>query len=271
VAGFAWDDSEVLLPHDDQGTGPVILLLHAGVADRRMWSEQLKPLAAAGYRVVALDLPGFGEAPMAVEQDAPWLDVLETLDWLGVERAAVVGNSFGGLVAQRIAVLAPSRLWALALVSSPDDALDPSPRLRAVWEAEEAALEMEDFDSAVQIMVEAWTLPEASARLRLRVARMQRRAYELGAQDGETPEGPDPLERDPGALARLELPTLIARGEHDMSDFHASAERLAATIPGARSTVIPGAGHLAPMERPKAFREELVGFLEQAQAEEIPT
>lgn len=261
----------MVLPHDDQGAGPVILLLHAGVADRRMWSEQLKPLVVAGYRVIALDLPGFGEAPMAVEQDAPWLDVLETLDWLGVKRVALVGNSFGGLVAQRIAVLAPARLWALVLVSSPDDALDPSPRLRAAWEAEEAALEMEDLDSAVQSVIETWTLPAASARLRLRVARMKRRAYELQAQDGQTPEGPDPLERDPGALARLELPTLVTCGEHEMSDFQEAAERLAATIPGARSTVIAGAGHLAPIERPKAFRDALLGFLEQARADEVPT
>jgi pimeloyl-ACP methyl ester carboxylesterase len=261
----------VVLPHDDQGTGPVILLLHAGVADRRMWSEQLRPLALAGYRVIALDLPGFGEAPMAVEQDSPWLDVLETLDWLGVEAAAVVGNSFGGFVAQRIAVLAPTRLWALALISSPDDALDPSPPLRAAWEAEEAALEMEDLDAAVQTVIETWTLPGASARLRLRVARMQRRAYVLQTQDGQTPEGPDPLERDPGALSRLELPTLVTCGELEMDDFKEAAARLAATIPGARSAVTAGAGHLAPMERPKAFRDELLGFLGRARAEEIPT
>lgn len=260
----------MVLPHDDLGTGPVILLLHAGVADRRMWSEQLKPMAGAGYRVIAVDMPGFGEAPMPVEEDAPWVDVLETLDWLGVERTALVGNSFGGLVAQRVAAIAPARLWALALVSSPDDALEPSPQLRAVWEAEEAALEMEDFDSAVQIVVEAWTLPEASARLRLKVAKMQRRALELQAQDGHVPEGPDPLERDPGALGRLKLPTLITCGELEMSDFHEAAGRLAGTIPGAMSVVIEGAGHLAPMERPKAFREELLAFLDQARDAALP-
>jgi pimeloyl-ACP methyl ester carboxylesterase len=258
----------VVLPHDDLGAGPAVLLLHAGVVDRRMWAEQLKPLSDAGYRVIAPDLPGYGEAPLAVEEDAPWVDVLETLDWLGVERVALVGNSFGGVVAQRIAALAPARLWALALVSSPDDALfdevGPSPRLREAWTAEEAALEIEDLDRAVEIMVEAWTLPEAPARLRLSVAKMQRRAYELRAQDGVTPEGPDPLERDPGALARLELPTLLAWGEHDMSDFKGSSERLAATIPGARSSVIADAGHLAPMERPKAFSELLLGFLDAA-------
>ncbi len=52
-----------LLPHDELGSGPALVLLHAGIADRRMWSEHLAPLAEAGYRAIAIDLPGFGEAP----------------------------------------------------------------------------------------------------------------------------------------------------------------------------------------------------------------
>jgi len=249
----------------------VVLLLHAGVADRRMWAEQLKPISSAGYRVIAVDLPGFGEAPMPAEQDAPWFDVLETLDWLGVERFALVGNSLGGRVAQRIAVLAPGRLWALALVSSPDEQMTPSPALKAAWDAENAALELEDIDSAVESVIEAWTLPDAPARLRLRVAAMQRRAFELQIQDGEIPEGPDPLEREPAALQRLALPVLLAYGEREFADFGEAAERLAATIAGSRKAVVAGAGHLAPMERPEAFREMLLGFLEQCRSADGPT
>ncbi len=251
----------MILAHDDRGTGPSVVLLHAGIVDRRMWAEQLKPLADGGFRAIALDLPGFGEAPMPLVEDAPWNDVIETLDWLGVERFALVGNSIGGWFAQRVAVLVPERLWALVLISSPDDEMEPSPELKAAGEAEQAALELEDLDGAVQAVVEAWTLPDAPARLRMRVAQMQRRAFELQAQDGQTPEGPDPLESDPGALARLELPVLVAYGERDMSDFAAAGRRLAASIDGARLEVIAGAGHLAPMERPKPLSELLLGFL----------
>jgi pimeloyl-ACP methyl ester carboxylesterase len=69
----------VLLPHDDVGAGSAVVLLHAGIADRTMWAEHLRPIADAGCRVVAMDLPGFGEAPPAREDDA-WSDVLETMD-----------------------------------------------------------------------------------------------------------------------------------------------------------------------------------------------
>jgi 3-oxoadipate enol-lactonase len=101
-----------MLPHDEAGSGPVLLLLHAGIADRTMWAEHLEPLAAAGYRAIAVDLPGFGEAPVAPGEQAPWADVLETMDALAIDRAALVGNSFGGAVALRIAAVAPLRVSA---------------------------------------------------------------------------------------------------------------------------------------------------------------
>src|SRR5438270_6852084 len=93
-----------------QGRGPEVVLLHAGVADRSMWSEQLEGLAASGYRVVAPDPPGFGSAPIG---DEPWCDVLATMDAHGIERAWLVGNSWGAAVALRAAVVAPGRVASL--------------------------------------------------------------------------------------------------------------------------------------------------------------
>jgi pimeloyl-ACP methyl ester carboxylesterase len=249
------------LPFDEAGDGPPVVLLHAGVADRSMWAEHLQPLAAAGFRVLAMDLPGFGEAPAASIEDAPWLDVLETMDAAGIARATLVGNSFGGAVAQRVAVLAPERVAALVLISSPAEGIEPSPELDAVWEAEESALGRGDIDAAVRVVVEAWTLPDATQKLRDRVAAMQRRALQLQADGGEVPEAADPVEEEPGALARIGAPALVAVGEHDKPDFHLAAEALAGTLPNARLTVLPGAGHLAPLERPEEFRELLLSFL----------
>jgi pimeloyl-ACP methyl ester carboxylesterase len=243
----------VELPHDQVGTGPAVVLLHAGVADRTMWAEHLRPLADAGHRVVAMDLPGFGEAPEPPLL-APWADVIETMDALGVERATLVGNSFGAAVALRVAAVAPERVAALVLVSVPPREWDPSPQLQAAWDAEEAALEREDLEGAVAAVVDAWTLPGAPAQLRSRVAAMQRRALETQMAAGEPEEAPDPLEG-----RRLEpVPAVVVVGEHDMPDFHAAAEEWAAELPDARRVTIAGAGHLAPLEQPEAFRELLV-------------
>jgi pimeloyl-ACP methyl ester carboxylesterase len=250
----------VALPHDERGHGDAIVLIHAGIADRRMWAEHLEPLAAAGYRVIAVDLPGFGDAPPSTTP--PWLAVLATLDAAGVERAVLIGNSFGGGVALRAAVVAPERVSALVLVSALAPGLEPSAQLQSAWEEEEAAFESDGIDAAVRAVVKAWTLPDATPELRERIATMQRRAYELDEPDLPAPV--DPLDQDPAALQGLTMPTLILYGEHDMPDFRDGAARLADQISGSRQAVLDGAGHLAPLETPRSFREHLLGFLTDA-------
>jgi pimeloyl-ACP methyl ester carboxylesterase len=251
----------MVLPRDEAGSGPAVVLLHAGVADRSMWAEHLQPLAAAGRRVLAPDLPGFGEAPAPAVQ-APWQDVLETMSAAGVAEAVLVGNSFGAAVALRVAAVAPERVPALVLVSSPPEDGEPSPALAEAWEAEEAALEAGDIEAAVDAVVSAWTLPEAPSALRERVAAMQRRAFEL--QAGAEPEpAEDPLEADAGALSACRAPALVAVGEHDMPDFHQAAQELERGLGDCRGRVtIARAGHLAPLEAPEEFRELVLGFLE---------
>ncbi len=249
------------LPCDVRGTGRPLILLHAGIADRTMWSEHLQPLAERGFRVVAMDMPGFGEAPVSSTEDAPWREVLATMDALGIERAALVGNSFGGMVAQRVAALEPERVEALVLISSGASGIEPSQQLEDAWEAEESALADGDVEAAVQAVVKAWTLPDASQELRERIAVMQRRAFAQGEGQEDRPEGEDPLEDDLEALSHLDAPALILVGEHDMSDFHLAADALTEALPNARRVTMAGAGHLAPLEQPHEFPELLLSFL----------
>ncbi|MGZ4218167.1 MAG: alpha/beta fold hydrolase [Solirubrobacteraceae bacterium] len=250
-----------MLPYSEAGEGEAVLLIHAGIADRSMWDEHLGWLAQAGFRAVAVDLPGFGEAPAQPGPHADWEDVLRTLRDLGIERAAIVGNSFGAAIALRVAALAPAAVTAMALISPPAPGLEPSPQLQAAWEAEEAALEAGDVDAAVKAVVDAWTLPDAPDALRRRVAAMQRRAFELQLACPDAEEAPDPVEEHPEALERLAVRTLTAAGEHDMRDFRDGAQQLARLLPDARYVTIGGAGHLAPLEAPEAFEELLREFL----------
>lgn len=250
------------LPHTEAGEGAPLLLLHAGIADRTMWDEHLEPLAAAGYRVVAVDLPGFGEAAAGPGPVAHWLDVLATMDALGMGGATIAGNSFGGAVALRVAATAPQRVDSLVLVSAPAvPEPDPSPQLLAVWEAEEAAIEAGDVERAVEAVVSAWVGPRAGDEVRERIAAMQRRNYESRASEGETAWAPDPLEEDPARLAAIECPVLVAAGEDDMPDFKNAVAELAAGLARAEATMIPGCGHLAPLEAPGEFRRLVVDLL----------
>jgi pimeloyl-ACP methyl ester carboxylesterase len=249
------------LPHDEAGQGPAVILVHAGIADRRMWSDHIEPLAAAGLRVVALDLPGFGEAPVAEGEDAPWKDVLATLDALGIERATLVGNSFGGAVALRVAAVAPERVEAIALISAPVPGVEPSEQLQAAWAAEEDALESEDLDGAVGAVLEHWLPADAPPALRSRIAEMQRATFELQLAAEEAPEAEDPLEEDLAPLEGSPIRALLIVGEGDKPDFHAGAELLARTLPDARQEVLAGVAHLAPLEAPEEFRALLLEFV----------
>jgi 3-oxoadipate enol-lactonase len=250
-----------VLPHDDRGSGEAVLLLHAGVADRSMWHEHLDWLAETGYRGIAVDLPGFGDAALSAGPLAPWEDVLQTLKELDVPRAVLVGNSFGAAVALRVAAVAPVAVSALMLVSPPPLTLEPSPTLRAAWDAENAALERGDIEAAVAAVVDAWLQPDAPVALRERVASMQRRAVELQIADPDPEEAPDPLDSRPRALEDLRIPVLSVAGDTDMPDFKIGAQEIADRVPHGRCDVIQGAGHLAPLEAPDEFRTLLLGLL----------
>ena len=247
-------------PVEHAGQGPAVLLVHAGIADRRMWRSSLPWLAAQGRQAIAPDLPGFGDHLPSAHPPAPWDYLAEVLDEHGIDRAVVVGCSFGGAVALRLAVTAPERVRGLAVISAPAPGLEPSSRLQAAWAAEEEAMERGDIDAAVEAVLAAWLAPDAPAELRDLVASMQRRAFELDPE-GTMPPPPDPLEDRPELLRGVELPALIAAGEHDMPDFLWSAEQLAQQLPQASHHVIPGAGHLAALETPEAFRGLLGDFL----------
>lgn len=255
----------MVLPYDEAGSGPALVLLHAGVADRRMWREQLGPLAAAGYRVVAVDLPGFGDAPPPGSREGPWADVVETMDALQIDRAAIVGVSNGAWVAQRIAHDHPERVAALALVSSAAPGHEFSAELAAADAREVDALEDGDLDGAVQAVLESWTLA-GMPEVRERVAEMQRRAFELQALDDSDEDAEeDEYGSDPAALARITAPTLVVDGELDWEDFAACGEVLETNIPDVRRVRIAAAGHLPPMEQPEAFRIALLEFLADTQ------
>ncbi len=251
-----------MLPHDMQGSGPAVVLLHAGIADRRMWAALLPELATHGYRAVALDLPGFGEdaAPPSGPQ-APWNDVFATLDVLGIESAALIGCSYGGAVALRVAALHRGRFWGLVLASAPAPGMEPSPELAERWAAEERALDVGDFETATAAVVEAWTLPGAPAAIRDHVAAAQRRAFELQDAASNVSDVADPLGDDPDRLTGIDVPSLVIEGELDLVDFREGGKLLARLLPEAELLTLKGAGHLAPLEQPDAFSGATLAFL----------
>jgi pimeloyl-ACP methyl ester carboxylesterase len=253
----------VILSHDDAGSGHPVLLLHSGVTDRRMW-DALVPALSHTFRVIRPDLRGFGDSPQPGEEYADADDLDALLGSLGVERAAVVGSSYGGRVAMELATAHPGRVSSLVLLCPAYRGLEPSdedsPALEAFGAEEDRLLEAGDLEAAVALNVQTWLGPDAGPEVRELVTTMQRRAFEvqLAADEQDPPPSTRRIEVDPTTLA---VDTLVVSGGHDLGHFRAIARHLGEQIPGAEWVELDWAGHLPSLERPDAVLALLLDVL----------
>jgi 3-oxoadipate enol-lactonase len=245
----------VLISHDVQGSGSAVLLLHAGVADRRMWEPQLEDLAQR-HRVVRVDLRGFGDTPLPSEPYDHVTDLVAVLDEVGVDRASVVGASFGGLVAQELALRRPERVEQLLLACPASALLEPDDELQAFWSREKELLDQGDLDAATALNVDTWCGPEASPAARDLVSVMQRRAFEL-----QTDRDDLEVEGQLGDPSMIQAPVLVVSGHHDLAAFRRSADALAGVLPRGDLRTLSWAGHLPTLERPDEAGRLVIDFL----------
>jgi 3-oxoadipate enol-lactonase len=236
-----------------------VVLLHAGVADRRMW-DPLWPDLTADRDVIRLDMRGYGDSAARPRGAlSPVDDVLDTLTELDIDRCHLVGASFGAGVAVEVALTRPEAVLSLLLIAPGGSLLpDVTPDLRAFIEAERSALARGDLDAAVEANVTWWVDgPHRDAGAVDRevgdlVRLMQRRAFEVTADWDDVEE----IELDPPALDRLaeiRVPTLQLVGALDLEAVHEAARRVADGIAGSRRVDWPDVAHLPTMERPDDF------------------
>ncbi|WBB82513.1 alpha/beta hydrolase [Micromonospora sp. WMMD882] len=254
------------LGYDDTGDGTPVVLLHAGIADRRMWRAQTAALAAR-HRVVALDLRGYGESELPPTPFAHHVDVVGLLDALGIARAALVGCSFGGAVAIDTALAYPERVDALALLGAAVTGHEWSDETNDIWESLVGDVDPADHRASAAAEVRFWVVgprrrPEDVDPELLRSAQeWDERALATEAALSAV----DVAVLDPpaaGRLAELRMPVLVTAGALDLPDISRLADLIAATAPGAvRLPDVPDAAHLLPVERPDPVNAALLDFL----------
>ncbi len=248
-----------------------LLLVHAGVADRRMWDPVWDRLTE-GRDVLRVDLRGFGESTDRPARLAPHEDVLDVLAAQGIERAHVVGASFGAGVAVEATLTGPDRVASLLLVT-PGGALIPemTAQLRSFADAENSAMDAGDLDAAVEANLRTWVdgpdqpADRVDPAVRGLVAAMQRRAFELTDDWDDVEE----VELDPPALERLEeidVPTLVLSGTLDVDAIDQAATAVLTGVTGARQVVWPDVAHLPSMERPDDFVTLLLDWVAEAES-----
>lgn len=259
--------------YEVDGEGHPLLLIHAGVADSRMWDDQFADFAAH-YRTIRFDMQGFGQTVMSPDTLCSHEDVRGLLDCLDIKRAHIVGISFGGLVALDFALAHPDRVSALVLGAPSVSGVVPSERIREFWAAEEDALEQGDLDGAVELNLRLWVdgphraPAQVNPDVRARVATMQRQAFQI-----PEPDDIEEVDLEPPAIERLSdvaVPTLVVVGSLDLEEKVSLAQAIVDAMPDARHQRIENVAHMLTMEQPERFRDIVLAFLAEID-EGLPT
>lgn len=234
-------------------SGPPVLLLHAAGATHRSWPEAIRALP--GRRVLALDLPGHGDAapPAAGSIGAMAEAVVALLDALAIPRAVMAGHSMGGAVALALALDAPARVAGLVLVGT-------GARLRVSRAILDACT---DPARAAEVAdtVASFSFGGGSPEGREEMAReMAGQAPGVVAADFAACDAFDVVER----LGEVRAPTLVVVGSEDRLTPPRYAALLRERLPGEGMLTVPGAGHgvlrEAPAEVAAAVEEFLAGL-----------
>lgn len=247
---------------DDVGQGLAVVLFHAFPLDREMWSPQVAAISNAGFRAIAVDLPGFGESSPteAWSVDSAADMIASLLESKGITKVVAAGLSMGGYVAMAVARRHPGLLAGLILADT--RAAQDMDQVRANRDRLIAAVRVNGPSAAVDAMLGGLVSePTRSTNSALveRVRRMILRQKPEGliAALGALRDRPDATPQ----LAELQVPALVLVGEFDTLTPLLAAARIAGTIPHSDLTHIPGAAHLSNLENPSAFNAAVLAFL----------
>jgi len=250
--------SGVRLYYEIEGEGPTVLLLHPVGLDLTCWDSQVEAFVPR-FRVLRVDLRGHGRSdapPPPYTLGGFAADVHLLLHQLQLVPAHGVGLSLGGMVAQVLAIEHPGDVCSLVLADT-NSTLSPEAR-RVMVERGEAA-KRGGMASLVESTIARWFTPgfmgsDIVARCRER----------LLADDVEgwmaTWQAISELDTEP-RLREIRVPTLVIAGEADASVAVSRAQAMADRIPGSVFYVVPGAPHMAPLERPDLFNPPVLEFL----------
>jgi len=257
-----------ILPHRVDGTGEPLLLLNGGLMSLSAW-DALLPHVVPSFRVVRCDFRGqllaLGLGPPPATLAGHAADLAELLDHLAVDRAHVVGTSFGALVAVEFAARYPARTRTLALVTATDvvateNQLEAASLRAAVREAAQGG----DGRAVLDLLGPLTFSPEWLAANR---AAYDARREQFSQLPAAWYAGLDALL---GALVELDLqpllprvsaPTLVVGAERDRIFPPDRSRALAHAIRGAALRIAPGAAHGFAVEDPAAFAAVILPFL----------
>jgi pimeloyl-ACP methyl ester carboxylesterase len=246
-----------------EGAGFPIVMLHAGVADSRMWQAQADEFAKQ-FDVIRPDMRGFGDSELPPGPWKPRDDVLALMDELKLKPPHLIGCSMGGSLAIDFAIDHPDRVSKLVLVGAGVSGQKEDPRHEGLYAEVMAADERNDMKAVNQAEMYLWL--DGPYRARGYVAEPLRDLFlDMNSTSLDSDWSSAPMQAlEPGAVTRLNeisAPTLVIVGDADLEPIRETADLLASSIAGARKVVIHDAAHLPNLEHPEEFNRIVLEFL----------
>jgi pimeloyl-ACP methyl ester carboxylesterase len=281
---------EVKLNYLQLGAGEQLVLIHGLGANLSFWYFGAAPLLARTRNLLMYDLRGHGRSSMPengynLHQMAR--DLVDLLDFLSIDRADIVGHSFGGRIALAFAALHPERVRNLVIADTQLRALQPPMRLSQwpYWEKWKAELkgrgltDLPSDDSIISYKLLA-KFSESYGNIanegRARISLHNRDMGEKGLERWQELLARTSADREfaqesflvPATLETITKPTLLAFGK--FSHCLPTANRLLDCLGNSRLIIVPGAGHFFPIVRPRFFARALEAFLTRKEPSGAP-
>ncbi|GAB2990933.1 alpha/beta hydrolase [Amycolatopsis acidiphila] len=238
-----------------------LLLLHAFPVDARMWNRVREPLAARA-RLITPDQRGLGRTRLPDTDRAPSLedaarDVVALLDRLELDKVVLGGCSMGGYVTMAVLRLAPERVGGLVLIDTKATADTPEAaenRERVAARAEAEGVSGWLAESMLPNLLAPSTPPDIVETTRELIDSQPPSGVAWAARAmAARPDSTD-------VLAAADVPALVVVGEEDGLTPPEAATAMAAALPKSELVVLPGTGHLTPLEAPAALTEAILGW-----------
>ena len=277
-------DVELFIQEMGPADGPVILFIHGTAAWSGLWRETMNPLAKAGYRCIAIDIPPFGYSERPATPSYGNADqarrIVALMDALGIEHAILLGHSFGGGATMETALTIPERIDALILadVGGLNLNLQPAPephqptaieRFLATPLVRNPILATTATNPLfTKTLISAMILDPADATEE-KIDILQEPLVLEGATNTlgdwlNSVLGPQEtsLTSDPANYRTLNMPALIIWGDSDTVIPLKEGDYLKSILPNAELVIMKGVNHIPYLEDHEKFMEIVLGFLE---------
>jgi 3-oxoadipate enol-lactonase len=248
--------------YEKAGIGEPLLLIHGLDSDSRMWEQQFTSFSQF-FTTIRFDYRGFGKTPMPAGEFQILDDIHDLMNEIGIERAHILGYSYGGTIAPSFALKYPEKVKSLILVSAGMVGYQWSPVLQDYFKRFQETYRENQYDEMLRLL--QWKSIYGPYREEAGledvcnfVERMFLEALSIKPRDGK----PLPAGDTRRLLPSISVPTLVLVGELDFPDYHHIADFYKKQIPNSYKKLLPGVAHFMNLENPEQFNQEILDFFQ---------